>query len=137
MSLMRLALWLGLLVLLLPTDAQQQARFTDFANGALGRASTFCDRNGKSCNVAAEAWGTFLKKAEFGIRLVSDLVGVGGRQPSHGQNPDLSLDQGPDQELERAPPPARRVGKADPRGTLSPADQYRPPWRGSARPDRN
>jgi hypothetical protein len=136
---MRLAFWLGLLVLLLPTDVQQQARFTDFANGALGRAATFCDRNGKSCNVAAEVWGTFLKKAEFGIRLVGDLLGVGGRQSSQGadQGPGQGLGQSRDQDLDLPPPPGKRTGRADPRGTLSPSDLYRPPWRGPARSDRN
>ena len=41
MSLLRLAFWLALLVLLLPTDAQQQARFSHFANNAFERLTTF------------------------------------------------------------------------------------------------
>lgn len=111
MSLLRLAFWLALLVMLLPTDMAQQARFTNFANGAMQRMSTFCDRNGRTCNVAAEVWATFLKKAEFGIRLVGDLLGAGG-----GQRPDLP------------PPSRRRADTADPRGSLPPPDRYAPPW---------
>ena len=117
MSLLRLAFWLALLVLLLPTDAVQQARFTSFASSALERLSTFCDRNGTTCNVGAAAWATFVRKAEFGVRLVGDLLGAGGRQ-----NPIA------------APPSNKRVGKADQRGTLSPDDGYYPPWRGPKRP---
>ena len=119
MSLLRLAFWLALLVLLLPTDAVQQARFTSFASSALERVSTFCDRNGKSCDVGAAAWATFLRKAEFGVRLVGDLIGAGGRQRPE-QSPDLP------------PPPEKRLGKTG--GTLSPSDLYDPPWRGPKRP---
>jgi hypothetical protein len=121
MSLLRLAFWLALLVLLLPTDAARQARFTSFASSALERLSTFCDRNAMTCNVGAEAWATFLRKAEFGVRLVGDLLGAGGRQYSA---------RGPG----TPPLPDRRPGKADQHGTLSPDDVYYPPWRGPRRP---
>jgi hypothetical protein len=123
---MRLAFWLALLVLLLPTDAAQQARFTSFASAALERLSGFCDRNAKTCDVGSDAWTAFLRKAEFGIRLVGDLLGAGGRQSAeHGPDmPPLA----PDKRFDK------RLGKADPRGTLSPSDLYEPPWRGSKRP---
>lgn len=114
MSLLRLAFWLALVVLLLPTDAQQQARLSRFANTAMERIATFCDRNAKSCDVAAEVWATFLRKAEFGIRLVGDLLGSGGRQ-------DLP------------PAPGKRAGKLDRRGTVPPSHSYRPPWRDPGR----
>ena len=124
MSLLRLAFWLALLVLLLPADAAQQARFTSFASTALERVATFCHRNGRTCDAAAAVWATFLRKAEFGVRLVGDLVGAGGRQISE-QSPDVppALEKRPD----------KRLGKADPRGTLSPSDSYDPPWRGHKR----
>jgi hypothetical protein len=125
MSLLRLAFWLALLVLLLPTDAAQQARFTSFASTALARVSTFCDRNGRACDAGAAVWATFLRKAEFGIRLVGDLLGAGGRQIA---------EQGPDLPPGHEKHPDRRLGKADPRGTLSPSDIYDPPWRAPKRP---
>jgi hypothetical protein len=127
MSMLRLAFWLALLVLLLPTDAQQQARFSNFANNALQRLTTFCDRNGTTCTVGEQAWSTFLKKAEFGVRLVGDLLGAGGRQMSA---PAPQLPPGPGQ----GSPYDRRTGRPDPRGTLSPPDLYQPPWRGPGRP---
>jgi hypothetical protein len=120
MSLLRLAFWLALIVLLLPTDAQQQARFSSFATAAMQRVGGFCDRNARTCGVGEQAWDTFLKKAEFGVRLVGDLLGTGG-----GQQPDFR-------------PTDKRIGKIDPRmmdprlnqrGTLSPSDLYQPPWR--------
>jgi hypothetical protein len=117
MSLLRLAFWLALLVLLLPTEAAQQARFTSFANSALERLSTFCQRNAATCEVGAAAWANFLRKAEFGVRLVGDLVGAGGRHSSDAPRP-----------------PDKRLGKADQHGTLSPDDDYYPPWRGPRRP---
>jgi hypothetical protein len=123
MSILRLAFWLALIVLLLPTDAQQQARLSAFANTAMERVGTFCDRNGKTCSVGAEVWATFLRKAEFGVRLVGDLLGAGGRQV-----PDAA-----------PPAPEKRVGRSDPRTTVQPppGDVYQPPWRPPARPGAN
>jgi hypothetical protein len=117
MSLLRLAFWLALIVMLLPTDPQQQARLSNVATTAMGRATTFCDRNGRTCAMGGEIWATFLKKAEFGVRLVGDLLGAGGRQAPEP----------------RPPPRERRSGKTDPHGTLPPTDLYHPPWRGPLR----
>jgi hypothetical protein len=78
MSLLRLAFWLSLLVFVLPSDPQQQARLYAAVAAVTQRASTFCDHNGRTCDVGGEFWATFLRKAEFALRLVSDLVS--GRQ---------------------------------------------------------
>jgi hypothetical protein len=129
MSLLRLAFWLGLLVLLLPTDAQQQARFSQFAGNAMERVTTFCDRNGRTCAAGSEVWATFLRKAEFGVRLVGDLLGAGGRRPAEpaaGAPPVAAPGTPP------GSPYAQRPG--NPRGTPGPSDQYQPPWRAPARP---
>jgi len=132
MSFMRLAFWLALLVLLLPTDAAQQARLSTFANAAMERFTTFCDRNGRTCASGGDLWSTFLRKAEFGVRLIGDLLGAGGRQtpPSDGRSgaaPGMAPGMA-------HPPVDQRTGRADPRGPLTPSDVYRPPWRGPARP---
>jgi len=123
MSLLKLAFWLGLLVLLLPTDAQQQARFSTFAGNAVERVGSFCDRNGRTCAAGSEVWATFLRKAEFGVRLIGDLLGAGGRQPAEpaaGPRPPAGS------------PYDQRPG--NPRGTLRPSDLYQPPWRAPGRP---
>jgi len=115
MFLLRLAFWLAVLVFLLPSDAQQQARLYATATTTIERVTTFCDRNAKTCAVGAEVWANFVRKAEFALRLVGDLLG--GR-PSP----------------EAAPPPQdkRGAGKSEPRGTLFPSD-LQPLWRGPAR----
>jgi hypothetical protein len=128
MSLLRLAFWLGLLVLLLPTDAQQQARFSSFAQNAMVRLTSFCDRNGTTCTTGSDVWSTFLRKAEFGMRLVGDLLGAGGRGlPEPGPAGPASGS---------SPPPAMPYDKraAGPSAdALAPPDVYRPPWRAPGR----
>jgi hypothetical protein len=115
MFFIKLAFWLGVIVLLLPADEQQQARLYGTASTTVERVVTFCDRNAKTCAMGAEAWATFLKKAEFGARLVGDLVSSSGRPGS-----------------DALPPPGQNMSanaKVDTRGTLSPMDMQ-PAWRG-------
>ena len=121
MFFVKLAFWLGLLVLLLPSDEQQQARLYGTATTAVERVTTFCERNARTCTMSAEAWSTFLKKAEFGARLVGDLISSGGRQAVH----DASQSQSPPQNMSANT-------KLDQRGTLSPMDMQ-PAWRGPGR----
>ncbi len=117
MSLMRLAFWLALLILLLPTDAAQQARLSYFASATRERFTSFCDRNDRTCSTGGDFWSIFLRKAEFGIRLVGDLLGVGGRWAPAPERIPMA-----------PPPPDHRTGRAGPRGT--PFEAYPPPWRG-------
>ena len=63
MFFIKLTFWLGVIVLLLPTDQEQQARLYTTAVHTIERATTFCDRNARTCEVAGQAWATFLKKA--------------------------------------------------------------------------
>jgi len=112
--LLRLAFWLAVVVFLLPSDAQQQARLYATATTAMERITTFCDRNAKSCVVGAEAWANFVKKAEFALRLVGDLLG--GRP-----GPDV------------VPPPQDKRGAVKTEPRLAPPDLYQPSWRGPAR----
>jgi hypothetical protein len=114
MFFIRLAFWLGVVVLLLPADEQQQARLYGTATNAVERVTTFCDRNPRACTLGADAWATFLKKAEFGARLAGDLLGAGLRQEPH------------------APQNVSSHANSEPRGTLSPMDMQ-PSWRGPAR----
>ena len=80
MFLIRTAFWVGLAVLLLPTDERQQARLYGTAVATVERVTTFCDRNAQACAAGAELWATFVKKAEFGARVAIDLVSSGGRK---------------------------------------------------------
>jgi hypothetical protein len=123
MFLIRVAFWVGLVVLLLPTDERQQARLYSTAATTVERAVTFCDRNAQTCAAAADLWATFLKKAEFGARIVVDLVGSGGRR-------EEELAPVRPQPASTGYRPEPRTPAAD-RGTLTPAD-LSPPWRGQA-----
>src|SRR5262245_25068091 len=74
MFLIRAAFWIGLIVLLLPTDETQQARLYGTAAATVERVVTFCDRNAKTCEIGSEVWAAFLKKAEFGARMAFELI---------------------------------------------------------------
>jgi hypothetical protein len=120
MFLIRLGFWLGLAVLLLPTDERQQARLYGSVVAAMDRVTTFCDRNAQVCTGGAEVWSTFVRKAEFGARMVVDLASSGGRKPEEAE----SLAQPTRARIKpetRTTPPVR--------GTLTPSD-LAPAWRG-------
>src|SRR3989337_608578 len=79
MFLIRAAFWVGLAILLLPSDERQQERLYAAAVATVERATTFCDRNPKVCAASGEFWAMFLKKAEFGARMAINVAGSGGR----------------------------------------------------------
>jgi hypothetical protein len=120
MFLIRLAFWVGLAVLLLPSDERQQERLYATAAATVERAATFCDRNEKVCATAGELWATFLKKAEFGARLAINAAGAAGR---------ASDDAAPLPPQPASARPEPRLNPAAERGTLRPAD-LTPTWRG-------
>src|SRR5262245_2338109 len=125
MFLIRVAFWLGLVVVLLPTDERQQARLYNTAVATVERVTTFCDRNAQACTAGAEFWATFVKKAEFGARMAVELVSSGGRkEPDTAPMPMRAEPEGP-----RARPDPRLHPSV--RGTLSPAD-LAPACRGQA-----
>ena len=121
MFFIRLAFWIGLAVLLLPTDERQQARVYGTAAATVERVTTFCDRNQKVCTGGAELWATFIKKAEFGARMAIDLVGNAARK---GEEAEPAVQPA----AARSQPEARL--SVPPRGTLLPSD-LAPVWRGN------
>jgi hypothetical protein len=121
MFLIRVAFWLGLVVLLLPTDERQQARVYGTVAATVERAVTFCDRNAQACAAGAEIWATFVKKAEFGVRMAIDLATSSGRKGEDAAPARVQPSSSKAQRDPRAP--------AAERGTLTPAD-LTPGWRG-------
>ena len=103
MVLIRPAFWLGLVVLLLPTDERQQAKLYGTAVSTVERVTTFCDRNAQLCSASVDFWGTFLRKAEFGARVVGDLITSSGRKDE--VTPAVDVVPAP------APAPAHAPGK--------------------------
>jgi Family of unknown function (DUF5330) len=128
MFLIRLAFWLGLAVLLMPTDERQQAQLYGTAVAAVETVSTFCQRNAQVCTGGAEIWSTFLKKAEFGGRMAADLVTKAGRRATEVEEPlpqPASLRSRPEARPATPPTPVPVT-----RNTLTPAD-LSPAWRGN------
>ena len=113
MFIIRTVFWLGIVVLLLPSDKAGQQRLTHAASEAYQRAATFCDRNGPTCVKAYEAWAAFKAKAAFGVELVGDVVFEKEKAPARAV-----LE-------ERKPRPLVR-------DTLRPAD-LEPTWRSAER----
>ena len=120
MFLFRIVFWLGLAVVLLPTEENQQARLYATASATVERIATFCDRNPKTCAAGAEFWSTFVKKAEFGARIAADLITSRG-QRSEGTAQTSAPRPNGAVAAEPRPTPA-------PRNTLTRDDQG-PTWR--------
>lgn len=129
MFLIRATLLFAAVVMLMPSDAAQQARLASSAGAAVSRAATFCDRNAQTCATASQAWASFTRKAEFAVELGLGLARDYMSQTATGARagePKRSA------EIAAAVPAAEvsRAGGKGSRGTLSAADQTLP-WRGA------
>lgn len=72
--LIRAAFWLMIIVLLLPTDERQRSEVYGTAQAAVNDLVTFCDRNPETCAKGKDAFGVFVQKAQFGARMVMDII---------------------------------------------------------------
>jgi hypothetical protein len=106
MGLLRLAVGVGVIVLLLPSDEGQQQRLYQNAAYAVERATTFCDRNAKTCETAGTAWGVFVRKLEFGAKLVYDMATSSAGQDDQ-QQPRYEPAVNEQPQAQRTPPPVR------------------------------
>jgi len=117
MFLIRIAFWLGVLILLLPTEERQQAKLYETAAATVERVATFCDRNPQTCALTSQFWATFLKKAEFGARVAVDLITSRGAKAEAGVAATTKPDGTPAAEP-----------RAIPRNSLT-RDDLGPSWR--------
>jgi len=120
MFLIRVTFWVGVAILLLPSDERQQERLFATAVATVERAATFCDRHQKACEAGSELWATFLKKAEFGARMAINVANASSHTPDDAAPLPPAAVRGM---------PAPRVSPTAVHGTLTPAD-LSPPWRG-------
>jgi Family of unknown function (DUF5330) len=74
MFFIRTAFWLLILILLLPTDQEQQARIYGTAQSAVSDVAGFCDRNPQTCATGQDALDVMVKKAEFGAKVLMGFV---------------------------------------------------------------
>jgi uncharacterized protein DUF5330 len=81
MFLIRTAFWLMIIILLLPTDEQQQSKVYGTAEATVKDVVTFCDRNPQTCTTGRDAFEVLVNKAEFGAHIlvgfIKDQTGVG------------------------------------------------------------
>lgn len=74
MFLIRTAFWLTILVLLLPTDEQQQGKVYGTAEAAVKDLSGFCERNPGVCATGKDAFDVFVQKAQFGAQMLMGFI---------------------------------------------------------------
>lgn len=117
MFLIRTLFWLGIVVMLLPSDAKNQAKIYATATSLAQSAATFCDRHDVICKHGAEQWAGFKTKLEFAGRMAFDIAAE-------------HLTGHPREAVAAAPQPGHPVEPT--RDTLAPADRA-PAWRGKGR----
>jgi hypothetical protein len=74
MFLIRTAFWLIILILLLPTNEQQQSEVYGTAQAAVKDVRGFCDRNPKVCDMGKDAFDVFVQKAQFGGEMLMAFI---------------------------------------------------------------
>ena len=86
MFLIRSAFWLLILVLLVPTDKDQQDKIYGSAEAAVNDVAGFCDRNPQTCATGEDAFEVLVQKAQYGAQMIMGFVdaktnGLGDRLP--------------------------------------------------------
>ena len=86
MFLIRSAFWLLILVLLLPTDKDQQNKIYGTAEATVNDVRGFCDRNPQTCATGQDAFEVLVQKAQYGAQMLMGFVeakseGFGDRLP--------------------------------------------------------
>lgn len=74
MFLIRTSFWLVILILLLPTDEDQQTQIYGTAQAAMNDVAGFCDRNPQTCATGQEAFSVLVQKAQYGAEMVMAFV---------------------------------------------------------------
>jgi hypothetical protein len=74
MFLIRSAFWLVVLILLIPTDGEQQKKIYGMAQTAVADISGFCVRNPETCDSGQYAINVLVQKAQYGAHMVKSLV---------------------------------------------------------------
>ena len=125
MGLLRTAFWVVVIILLLPTNHDDQKKAYSLAKATVGDISSFCDRNPAACQQGQEAFVVFKEKAAFAARMVMDLPPepTGYRPNLREPNPTL------DQPLNKSLGQPASFRRTDPGNTLS-RDDLIPGWSG-------
>jgi len=123
--LLRTAFWLMIIVLLLPTDERQRSEVYGTAQAAVHDLATFCDRNPETCAKGKDAFGVLVQKAQFGARMLIDLIN-GTKSAGEGeggtglQDPEQYPEQNSGTNFPYEP---SRLGSDGSQDTLNPDDR--------------
>jgi hypothetical protein len=72
--LLKTAFWLALIIMLLPSDEQQQRQIYGTAEAAVRDVSGFCQRNPDVCDRSSDIFSVFVQKAEFGANMLFGFI---------------------------------------------------------------
>lgn len=89
MFLIRSAFWLVILVLLLPTDKDQQNQIYGTAQAAVSDVAGFCSRNPQTCATSQDAFAVLMQKAQYGADMLVGLVE--GRTAAFGNSLPVAM----------------------------------------------
>ncbi len=132
MFFIRTTLLLGLGVLILPTDRESQAHVYGNAKSALVWTATFCDRNPATCVQGRQAWGVFVQKAEFGVKMAVDLIADHNKAKVEPAKVDaVKVASGPLPAVTHAASAVQPARRASAAGASQPSD-LEPTWRGKS-----
>ena len=140
MFIIRTAFWLGIAVMVLPTDQESQAHLAAIASNRVKQVATLCERNAAACQHGIALWDMAKAKAQVAGRMAFDLAldRAGNR----------AMSRAGDRGDQAGPPPGERIGMVPPTETPPPLPAARGPshqlgtlrqddvtaqWRGSAR----
>ena len=120
MFIIRTAFWLGLIVMVMPSDPEAQRRLADAARNGLAQISTTCERHSAACQQANTAWTAFKAKAETVGRMAFNLAMEQLNEKPAAQSSPAALK-----------PAAYDGQRTRSQGTLR-DDDLTPHWRGDA-----
>jgi uncharacterized protein DUF5330 len=129
--LFKVAFWLSVVVLLLPTAPSERPAATpqigateavSAASAAVSDVRQFCSRQAEACAIGSQAISQFGHKAEAGAKMLYEFL-----NERFGERVGAVVANGADK------PAAASIGKPS-QNTLTPAD-IAPAWRGPSRRD--
>ena len=82
MFLIRTAFWLMIVILLLPTDEQQQSQIYGTAKAAVQDVTGFCGLNPETCAKSKDVFDVFVQKAQFGAKMLMGFMDNSQTEPA-------------------------------------------------------
>jgi hypothetical protein len=128
--LLRMAFWLGLVLVLLPSRSSQQPQGSQVAaseaisaaSATVGDLRQFCARQPDACTVGSHVASQLGSRAQAGAKMLYEFVTENMKRKEAGAD-NLSRDGKPNAD--------RAIADKDSQNTLTPAD-LAAPWRGPA-----